>query len=174
MSNPRFGWAVALVGVFCALNVAADAGPSSPSEQLVQGDAIVSKMGVTASTVRRALEQSRTQRDVVKTLCLNDKLNQIDVAFRSAQDRRHTLEQAITRHDNDLSRHEFTILLVLKQRVDQLDFEARQCLGTELQFLGEAKVTTMIDPNIPGQHVVANPDQTPVISAPPPCDSCYF
>ena len=60
----------------------------TPQEQLAQADAFVARMGVTGASVRRMLEQARSQRDVVKTLCLNDKLNQIDVAIRSGQDRR--------------------------------------------------------------------------------------
>ena len=194
MSNHRFGWGVALFAVLSALYGAADAQapirppPSgndtsvgmqrqvqlSPQEQLSQSDAVIAKMGVSAGTVRNALEQSRAQRDVVKTLCLNDKLNQIDVAVRSAQDRRARLEQAVTRNDGDLSNHEFTILQVLRQRVDQLDFEARQCLGTELQFLGETKVTTTIEPGMPGPETTSYPDPVPVLSAPAPCESCYF
>src|SRR6185295_15639612 len=69
----------------------------TPQEQLAQADAFVAQMGITGSGVRRMLEQARAQRDVVKTLCLNDKLNQIDVATRSAQDRRAALEQASLR-----------------------------------------------------------------------------
>ena len=65
----------------------------SPQEQLDQADAFVARMDVTGGSVRRMLETARAQRDVVKTLCLNDKLNQIDVAMRSAQDRRGALEK---------------------------------------------------------------------------------
>src|SRR5438045_831595 len=48
----------------------------TPREQLAQADSFIAQMGVTGSSVRRMLEQARAQRDVVKTLCLNDKLNQ--------------------------------------------------------------------------------------------------
>src|SRR5207247_1185240 len=89
----------------------------SPAEQVAQADAFIARMGTTGSTVRHKLEEARAQRDTVKTLCLNDKLNQIDVATRSAQDRRTALEQASSRKDGDLANHEYTILTILRQRV---------------------------------------------------------
>ena len=56
----------------------------TPQEELGQADAVITRMDHASGTVRRQLEQARIARDVVKTLCLNDKLSQIDVALRSA------------------------------------------------------------------------------------------
>ena len=84
-----------------------------------------------SGNVRRQLEAARAARDVVKTLCLNDKLSQIDVATRSAKDRRQSLQLAIGRNDSELGNHEFTILTVLRQRTEQLTAEANQCIGEE-------------------------------------------
>src|SRR5689334_12136652 len=64
----------------------------TPQEQVAQAEGIVSRMESSRNSVRRQLETSRTQRDVVKVLCLNDKLNQIDVAIRSAKERKQALE----------------------------------------------------------------------------------
>src|SRR5262245_45694213 len=54
----------------------------SPPEQLTESDSFLAKMDNTRRAVRQMLAEARGQRDVVKTLCLNDKLNQIDVAIR--------------------------------------------------------------------------------------------
>jgi hypothetical protein len=143
----------------------------TPQEQLAQADTFISRMGVTGSNIRRMLEQARAQRDVVKTLCLNDKLNQVDVATRSAQDRRAQLEQAALRKDTDLANHEFTILTVLRQRVEQLGAEANQCIGEEAVMFGETKVITTIEPGQPTEDVTSYPEN-PVVSTPPPCASC--
>ena len=122
--------------------------------------------------VRKQLEEARRQRDVVKTLRLNDKLSQIDVAIRSARDRRSQLQSAVTRNDAELGNHEFTILTVLRQRSEQLVAEANQCIGEEAAFVGDTRVSTTIDPAIP-------PDETPypstdptVVVVPPQCTSC--
>src|SRR5918911_795429 len=177
MRMRRFGWGISVCALLSAVYGVADAqttkvGPSSgetsvgmqrqvnlsPQEQLAQADAFVARMGVTGSGVRRMLEQARAPRDVVKTLCLNDKLNQIDVAIRSAQDRRAALEQASLRKDADLANHEFTILTVLRQRVEQLHAEANQCIGEEAVLFGETKITTTIDPNLPHEDPSSYPD----------------
>lgn len=143
----------------------------SPAEQLAQADGFLARMDSARTTVRRQLETARAQRDVVKTLCLNDKLNQIDVAIRSARERRQSLEAAANRKDADLANHEFTILSVLKQRGDQLTAEANQCIGQEAGFVGESAVTSTIDPNLPKE----DPSDYPVhnfIIEPPACTSC--
>ena len=110
--------------------------------------------------MRRQLETARAQRDVVKTLCLNDKLNQIDVAIRSARERRQALELAANRKDADLANHEFTILTVLRQRADQLTAEANQCIGQEAGFVGDSAVTSTIDPNLPQEDPSEYPRTT--------------
>src|ERR1700693_5600484 len=106
----------------------------SPQEELAQADAILARVDTAAGAVRRQLEVARVARDVVKTLCLNDKLSQIDVANRSARDRQSALQAAVQRNDAELSNHEFTIMTVLRQRVEQLTAEANQCIGEEMAF----------------------------------------
>jgi hypothetical protein len=190
MRTHRFGWAISVCAMLSALYGVADAQTTtktnaspdtsvgmqrqvnlSPQEQLAQADAFVARMGVTGASVRRMLEQARSQRDVVKTLCLNDKLNQIDVAIRSAQDRRTALEQATLRKDSDLANHEFTILTVLRQRVEQLSAEANQCIGEEAVLFGETKITTTIE-GVPHEDPSSYPEN-PIISIPPVIASPY-
>ncbi len=144
----------------------------TPAEELTQTDAILARMEQARGVVRKMLEAARAARDVVKTLCLNDKLNQLDVAIRSARERRGSLEAAATRNDTDLANHEYTILNVLRQRADQLSAEANQCIGQEAGFVGESAVTSTIDPGIPEE----DPSQYPsvdVIAEPPACSSCF-
>lgn len=143
----------------------------SPQDELAQGEASISRMDQAAGTVRRQLEQARQARDVVKTLCLNDKLSQIDVANRSARDRQAALQSAVQRSDVELANHEFTILTVLKQRAEQLSAEANQCIGEEIAFVGQTQVTTQIDPNLPGDDTTDFPPAEPIVVAPPPSTS---
>jgi hypothetical protein len=143
----------------------------SPAEELAQSEAFLARMDGSRAVVRRQLETARAQRDVVKTLCLNDKLNQIDVAIRSARERRQALESAVNRNDADLSNHEFTILTVLRQRTDQLTAEANQCIGQEAGFITDSAVTSTIDPNLPTEDPSEYPTND-VIVQPPACSSC--
>ena len=145
----------------------------TPQEQLLEADRILTRMEQAAGAIRRQLEEARKQRDVVKTLCLNDKLSQIDVAIRSAKERKQSLQSAAQRNDAELTNHEYTILTVLRQRSEQLTAEANQCIGEEAAFLGDTKVTTTVDPSLPQTDLTAYPptDPTLVVQA-PTCTSC--
>jgi len=144
----------------------------SPQEELTQADTVLARIDAAAATVRRQLESARQARDVVKTLCLNDKLSQVDVANRSARDRQSALQSAVQRNDAELANHEFAIMTVLRQRVEQLTAEANQCIGEEMAFIGQTAIVTTIDPNLPGEDNTAYPatDPTP-ITEPPACSS---
>lgn len=145
----------------------------TPAEQLAQADATLARMEGVRTAVRRQLEAARAQRDVVKSLCLNDKLNQVDVAIRSARERQGALQLAAGRKDADLTNHESTILGVLRQRVDQLSAEANQCIGQEAGFVGDSSVTSTVDPNLPQEDPSEYPDDNGIIVEPPACSSCF-
>jgi hypothetical protein len=144
----------------------------STQEQVAAADSYMSRMESMRQSVRRELEEARNQRDVVKTLCLNDKLNQIDVAIRSASERKHSLDLAAKRGDQDLANHEFTILSVLYQRAQQLDAEARQCIGKEITFTDESSVSMTIDETLPFEDTTAYPDPA-IFLIEPQCASCF-
>lgn len=145
----------------------------SPQEELTQADADLVRMEQSRANVRRQLMEAREKRDVVKTLCLNDKLTQLNVAIGSAQERREALAAAVKRGDVDLASHEFTILTVLRQRSDQLSTEANQCVGEEVGVVGQSSVTTTIDKNLPSEDPSEYPTFT-VVTEPPGCASCDF
>lgn len=138
----------------------------TPDQMLAEGERHVPEMERGATVVRRQLEQAREARDVVKVLCLNDKLNQIDVAVRSARDRLTSLRAAVGRKDQDRSKHEFTVIQVLRDRVRALLAEANQCIGEETGFVGDSRVTVDIDPGIPTEDPSGYPDD-PIVSDPP-------
>ena len=71
----------------------------SPQDELAQADQGIARMDQASNAVRHQLEAARQARDVVKTLCLNDKLSQIDVAARSGRDRQAALQAAVQRND---------------------------------------------------------------------------
>jgi hypothetical protein len=119
-----------------------------------------------AAIVRRQLADAREKRDVVRVLCLNDKLNQIDLAIRTATDRLDAMNAAASTNDLDLTKHEFTVAQVLRDRVKTLVSEANQCLGEETGFVGDSTVTVDVDPGIADTDPSDFPDD-PLVSQPP-------
>ncbi len=105
----------------------------SPADQLKQSDDFLVHMEQIRSTVRRQLQDAREKKDLVKQLCLNDKLSQVDTAIKTANDRHDDLAAAVKTSDAGQATYEYTILTTLKQRGDRrLQAEANQCLGEEI------------------------------------------
>jgi hypothetical protein len=149
----------------------------SPQEELAEADAILTRMDQAAAAVRRQLDRARQGRDVIKSLCLSDKLSQVDVAARSARDRQGALQAAVQRNDSELANHEFTILTVLRQRAEQLGAEANQCIGEEVAFVGQTVVLMSVEPNLPGvEETTGYPTVPPpvIVVAPPVAASGSF
>lgn len=144
----------------------------TPQEQLAQTEGFLSRMQGARENMRQALEKARLQRDVVKTLCLNDKMNQTDVAIRSARERKESLGAAVQRNDADLASHEYTILGVLRQRVDQLSAEANQCIGQEAGFVGESAVSFTVDPGMAPDTSTFQDPVGSIVADVPSCTSC--
>ena len=121
----------------------------SPEQMKTEAATYVPQIEQGQGTVRRQLEEARAARDVVKVLCLNDKLTQLDVALRSARERYSAFMIAAERGDTERSRHEFTVLQVLRDRARELVAEAAQCIGEETGFVGDSRITVDVDPGIP-------------------------
>jgi hypothetical protein len=139
----------------------------TPEQMRTQAQTFLPQMDQATQTVRRQLEQSRESRDVVKVLCLNDKLNQIDVAIRAARDRVPVLTAALDKNDAENSRHEFAVLQVLRDRVRMLVQESNQCIGEEAGFVGESKVIVSIEPGSPSNDSTQFPTDTSIITIMP-------
>ena len=137
----------------------------SADDQLGRAKDIVLSIERASQSLQRDLQSARKDRDVVRVLCLNDKLNQVDVALRSAQDRVSAVQAAVERKDAERSRHEYTVLLVLNDSVRVAVNESTQCVGEETGFIGEAEVSVSIDPNLPDSDTGSTLD---TYSLPPP------
>jgi len=136
----------------------------SLQQRLTRGTQFVTTMERASQSITRQLQEARKDRDVVRVLCLTDKLSQVDVALSSARDRMGALSTAVERADADRSRHEYTVLEVLNDRARVLVNEANQCVGEETGFIGDAEVSVSVDPNLPDAETAFDLNS----NAPPP------
>ena len=170
--------ACAVLGCF-GVALAQDAGPSAavgvqsqqdvnltPAQMVQRAHAFKPMMDNDAAAVQRQASDAKQKHDVVKSLCLGDKLSQIHVAVSTAAGRIDTLEAAVAKNDADRAKHEFAIVQVLKDRSGALVSEANQCIGEETGFIGESTVTVTIDPAIPDTDT-SNFPTDPLLSTPP-------
>jgi hypothetical protein len=135
-------------------------------QMLQRAHAFKPMMDNDAVAVQRQASDAKLKHDVVKSLCLSDKLSQIHVAVSTASGRIETLEAAVGHNDADRAKHEFTIVQVLKDRSAALVSEANQCIGEDTGFIGESTVTVTIDPSIPDTDPSDFPSD-PLVSTPP-------
>ena len=138
----------------------------TPAQMLERARSFKPLMDRDAAMVQRQASDAKLKHDVVKTLCLSDKLSQIHVAVNTAGGRIETLEAAVAHNEADRAKHEFTIVQVLKDRSSALVSEANQCIGEETGFIGESTVTVSIDPSIPDTDPSTFPND-PFVSEPP-------
>jgi len=138
----------------------------TPAQMLQRARSFKPIMDGDAALVQRQATDAKMKHDVVKTLCLGDKLSQIHVASSTAAGRTESLEAAVNHNEPDRAKHEFTIVQVLKDRSSALVSEANQCIGEETGFIGESTVTVTIDPNIPDTDT-ANFPSDPLVTQPP-------
>jgi hypothetical protein len=140
------------------LSAHALAAPDAPPSPAVSLGAIVDEIGADATAVRGQLRAARAQRDVVKTLCLNDKLNQLDVALRTATTLRDAALAAADRGGEALAQARAR-LEVERQIARRVAAEAQQCVG-----LPEP------GPDGPGGVGMTEPQLPPVSDYPAPAD----
>jgi hypothetical protein len=144
----------------------------TPEETIARSAAILGRMEASRVSVEQKLQAARAQRDVVLTLCLNDKLNQLDVAIRGVRERREALSAAAARRDADLLAHEGVIVSVLGQRGDQITAEANLCAGSPTDLFEPSEIKHWVDPDIPPDPSAWEGPSAGVIIEPPACASC--
>ncbi|HOU91099.1 MAG TPA: hypothetical protein PLU22_08645 [Polyangiaceae bacterium] len=137
----------------------------SPPQMLAEATRYLPGMEEGAARVKNQVEQARAARDVIKLLCLRDKLGQIEVAMASARDRAEALRVATGRNDREQAAHEYLVLTVLRDHVTAMVAEANQCIGEEEGFIGDTAVTMQVDPDIPDEST--GPPDEPFRSVPP-------
>ncbi|RYZ03876.1 MAG: hypothetical protein EOO73_25985 [Myxococcales bacterium] len=128
--------------------------------------AIIPEMEAQRGTVNAQLADAKRRKDVVKSLCLDDKVKQMKLATETAKDRVIGLSSAVSQNDGDRSKHEFTVIQVLRERVQTLVAEAQQCIGEETGFIGNTEVVVDIDPAVPDADPSDFPED-PIVSEPP-------
>ncbi|HEY8211396.1 MAG TPA: hypothetical protein VIG99_28125 [Myxococcaceae bacterium] len=115
------------------------------------------------------LEEARNTKDVVKLNCVNEKLTQIKGLLRISEQSDVSLQEAVAKKETSSGEHEFTKVMIAKQKVDQLRAEAEECIG-QLAFRTDENLTVEVEvpddlPNLDPTRPQTPPD---VIARPPP------
>lgn len=182
-----FGALVALglsVGGANAQTVTPPAGPDaevgnrrranlSGADQLREAGSTLDSITATRRRVSDLLDRARTDRDIIKVNCLNDKLTQVDVTLRSAREHQELLQNSVSLNNDGQRNHEFQLMSIFRSRSETLETEARQCIGEETGTFDPTRtvVTVRVDSTIPeGDPTQLTPDslapERPLVTSP--------
>ena len=157
-------------GLVSAQSTSSEGATAAPSNRLTQilvsARSSLDVIEASADNIGRMLRAAREGKDVVKVLCLDDKLGQMNVAARSAADRIVGLEAAVAAGNTERALHDEAVLQALTARANELGVEANQCIGEEKGVVGGSSLDVTIDPAIPAADT-ATPAATVVVSPPP-------
>lgn len=115
------------------------------------------------------LEEARNTKDVVKLNCVNEKLTQIKGLLRISEQSDVALQEAVAKKETSSGEHEFTKVMIARQKVDQLRAEAEECIG-QLAFRTDENLTVEVEvpDDLPNLDPTRPQDPGVVISRPPP------
>jgi len=134
---------------------------------LDQANAIVAGAERASQTIGQNLREARRQNDVVKSLCLDDKLSQLEVAKLTASERVASLQGSVGSGNTEAVDHDFSVVSALGVRISALSGEANQCIGEEKAAVGQgASLQVVFAPAIPKEDTSSLPS-SPNISTPP-------
>jgi len=90
------------------------------------------------------LEEARRTKDVVKLNCVNEKLTQIKGLLRISEQSDISLQEAVAKREASSAEHEYTKVMIARQKVEQLRAEAEECVG-QLAFRTDENLTVEVE-----------------------------
>ncbi len=111
--------------------------------------------------VLEILEDARSEKDVVKLNCTNEKLTQVKGLLRVSEQASISLQESSAKDQIDDARHEYRKVSIAREKVQQLRAEAEECIG-QLAFYIDEDMT--VDVEVPDDL----PDDDPKIDPIPP------
>ncbi len=144
----------------------------TPEEQLAEAEKMLARGARTTDRIRSLLNEARTQNDIIRITCLNDKYTQANAHSRNLTQRHEQLRDSVGAGNDSERNHHFTVMSVLDQNIILLGQEAAQCVGEDMFETGggATKVITTIDPGSPvvdPTFVIELPDDIVPLIPPP-------
>jgi hypothetical protein len=135
-------------------------------QKLAVGTQVLARLEGILKDVLKSLEEARSEKDVLKLNCVNEKLTQIKGLLRVVQQSDVSLQEAVAKGDEDSAQHEYAKVTIASQRAEQLRADAEQCIG-QLAYVDEKTVVTVEVPEDLPDVATNPPTFTPVAVNPP-------
>jgi hypothetical protein len=143
--------------------------PGDAEALLAQARQMQVSIAQVAEGLSAGLREARQNKDVVREVCLDDKLNQADVASETAQDRVTSMVAAIAAGDLATVERDFVVISALSESAQELGSGGDLCLGEEQSTpLADGNpLEVTFDPRIPNQETTGGALEVPPFVLPP-------
>jgi hypothetical protein len=141
----------------------------APSEREARARRTLDQMKSLNAQVDKLAAQARSEKDIVKLNCVNEKLNQVRGLLKVSEQAEADLREANARREDEQSLHAFAKVGIAGKKVSQLRQDAEQCIG-QLAFYNDEKtrVDVEIPPGLPSDDPTSAPLASSVINRPSP------
>jgi hypothetical protein len=146
-----------------SVNAGAEPATLSPKQQAQAAEAALAEATATCAAQAQALQSAKSEKDIIRATCVDDKLAQCDANLQNLKRRQAALNAAIQANDAGSRNHEFAVIGVLSQKFKMLQHAANQCVGQDLFDTGDTKVRQEVDLFVPD----ADPAVVPPVPEPP-------
>ena len=145
-----------------------EAAALSVSQMRGRSEGYLADMREVLKDVLKVLEEARSERDIIKLNCVNEKLGQVKGLLKVSEQASVSLQEAGAKGDSETTRHEYTKIAIAREKVSQLRGEAEECIG-QLAFVidAESDVRVEIPSDLPDQDVDRAPFPVPPVVRPP-------
>jgi hypothetical protein len=117
-------------------------------EQLRICDTYIGQMKSFESRVRDLAAGARRERDVIKLNCVNEKLLTVRTLLKLVEGAKDKLKLAAASGAERERIHQFSKITVAYERATIAAQEAERCVGEELVYVGDTRVTVDVDPTV--------------------------
>jgi hypothetical protein len=109
-------------------------------QMLAQGQEYRKEIKAIQVEIKAATEQAKTDKDVIRLNCLLDKLMKVDANAQTMDQTLLTLQEMITKRDENGQLHTYTRITIINELVKVLKTEADACIGAETNYIGPTQV----------------------------------
>jgi hypothetical protein len=173
---PTRTFTLALTALLVATTARAQGAPAAPSrapgivpdaQKVQKADEYLARMRQDLKQVLARLEDARSEKDIVKLNCVNEKLAQVKGLLRVAEQADVALQESVARKDGG-AEAEFQKISIAKVKVDQLRAEADQCVG-QLAYAVDERTTVEVEApaGLAPRDVTDREPPPPPVSRPP-------
>jgi chromosome segregation ATPase len=138
------------------------------ADKIKLADEDIARMKQVLKQVLSRLEDARSEKDVVKLNCVNEKLTQIKGLLRVSEQAVVSLQDSMARKDEG-AEAESAKIAIARVKVDQLQNEAQECIG-QLAFAVDDRTTVEVEQpkDLPGRDVTEREPLPAPVTRPPP------